>query len=360
MKGHKLLSILLILSLLLAVTACGGEVYDAMGSGADRFAQGKQEENYAMKNSGALLDDLIEKYSGGYEPPDATPMSDEDYEDEKSKADEEQPPEEEPDEAPDEEPDEAPEEDSGEDTEAPVATMAQVGSWDELLRVFYDAYAATASYVEFELVNGFTFDPYVDLQESYTELQRQDPIYVGSVEQWGISTVGSQQRVYITYTMDVEELIRVKEATEALVEEAVSHIDTEGKSDYELVCAVNEYLCDTVYYPPTEPYAPMTHTAYGAFADGVAVCEGYACAAKLMLNELGILCDIQVGECIGGGGHAWNLVQLDGQWYQMDVTWNDGGLDRTDYLLVTDDYMRKSRMWDESNYPACAETAYTP
>jgi hypothetical protein len=118
--------------------------------------------------------------------------------------------------------------------------------------------------------------------------------------------------------------------------------------------------CDTVYYPASEPYAPLTHTAYGALANGEAVCEGYACAAKLLLNELGILCDIQFGVCTNGGGHAWNLVELDGQWYQMDVTWNDGSADRSDYLLVTDDYMRKSRTWDESDYPACAQTAYAP
>ena len=39
--------------------------------------------------------------------------------------------------------------------------------------------------------------------------------------------------------------------------------------------------------------------------------------------------------------HAWNLVQLDGQWYHVDVTWDDPAPDRYgqvlhDYFLVTD------------------------
>ena len=69
------------------------------------------------------------------------------------------------------------------------------------------------------------------------------------------------------------------------------------------------------------------------------------------------------GECIPDGGHAWNLVRLDGEWYHMDVTWNDGGAEwdenaRSAYLLVTDDFMRQSRVWDEAVYPASAEEAY--
>ena len=73
-----------------------------------------------------------------------------------------------------------------------------------------------------------------------------------------------------------------------------------------------------------------------------------------MLNALGIRCDIQVGECTNGEGHAWNLVELDGNWYQMDITWNDGGGSREDYLLVDDAYMQKSRTWEYSDYPSCA------
>lgn len=47
----------------------------------------------------------------------------------------------------------------------------------------------------------------------------------------------------------------------------------------------------------------------------------------------------------------------------MDVTWNDGGAEwdenaRSAYLLVTDDFMRQSRVWDESAYPASADEAY--
>lgn len=323
-------------ALLLSMAACGPSPMDIMDDGANRFASGKQEDNYSLKNSGALLEALLDSYSGSYQVPDSSRMDDDAFDDARQDA-------------------------HDDDPQPPGATgTIQVADWDDLLQAFYGAYAATADYLEFELTGGFTIDPAVDLQESYNELQRMDPIFVCCVSQWSWGNRGNEYIFEIDYTVDPDDLNRIKKETQRYVDDAIARIDTDGKSDYELVCAVNEYLCDTVYYPASEPYAPLTHTAYGALANGEAVCEGYACAAKLLLNELGILCDIQFGVCTNGGGHAWNLVELDGQWYQMDVTWNDGSADRSDYLLVTDDYMRKSRTWDESDYPACAQTAYAP
>lgn len=336
-----LTALVLSAALALSMMGCGASLPDIMDDGADRFADGKQEDNYSLKNSGALLESLIDSYSGSYRVPDSTQMDDDAFDDAKQQAQDDDP-------------------QDPSDTPSGPTTVLKVASWDDLLQAFYGAYAASEEYLEFELAGGFTIDPAVDLQESYNELQRLDPIFVSCVSRWTWGCRNNEYIFEIGYTVDPDDLNRIKNETRRYVDDALSRIDTAGRSDYEIVCAVNEYLCDTVYYPASEPYAPLTHTAYGALANGEAVCEGYACAAKVLLNELGIPCDIQFGVCTNGGGHAWNLVQLEGQWYQMDVTWNDGSADRSDYLLVTDDYMRKSRTWDENDYPACADTAYRP
>lgn len=330
----KWISILLVFATLFAVTGCGNAAPDLLADGADRFAAGKPEENYYLKNSGALLDELIDKYSGSYYIPTSVQIQ-------PGSIDPSDPSD------PSADPDDTSPDDSSTD-------IPKVGSWDELLDVFYDTYSSTSEHMCFELVGGFTMNPSEDLNRIYVALQREDPIQVCSVTQWTWYTVGNVYYIDVTYSIDIPTLISMKAETELLVEEAAAKIDTAGKSDYEIICAVNDYLCDTVYYPPTKPYAPVTHTPYGALKDGVAVCEGYACAAKLMLNALGIRCDIQVGECTNGEGHAWNLVELDGNWYQMDITWNDGGGSREDYLLVDDAYMQKSRTWEYSDYPSCA------
>ena len=47
----------------------------------------------------------------------------------------------------------------------------------------------------------------------------------------------------------------------------------------------------------------------------------------------------------------------------MDVTWNDGAAQwdpngRTEYLLVTDEFMKQSRVWDYADYPATPTKPY--
>lgn len=363
---RSVISLLLAAVLLLTMAACGTEIPGIMEDGADRFAQGKDEEEYILDSSEELLKSLIDKYSGAYRIPDSSKMDDSAYDAAKGKIHGTGGTPTTPTDPSDgTTPDGSAATDPSDATDPtgetqPEDTIPEVGSWEDFMRVFHNAYIATADVVEFRLVNGFTVDPSQDLEKCFRELQREDPIFVGSVQSWSWGYRGNDYLVEITYTMDTAALIALKAATEAEVKEAVAKIDVTGMSDYEIVCAVNDYLCDVSYYPPNEPYAPETHTAYGALENGVSVCEGYACAAKLLLNAFGIPCDIQIGVCTNGGGHAWNLVKLDGQWYQLDVTWNDGSTDRDDYLLVTDEYMKRSRTWDYGNYPASATQPYTP
>ena len=52
----RIIVLILSAALLLALTGCSGTAPDIMDNGADRFAAGKEEDSYYLKNSGALLD----------------------------------------------------------------------------------------------------------------------------------------------------------------------------------------------------------------------------------------------------------------------------------------------------------------
>lgn len=64
------------------------------------------------------------------------------------------------------------------------------------------------------------------------------------------------------------------------------------------------------------------YTSYGAIVNSRAVCEGYSKAMQLMLSMVGV-----ESFCVSGYGaeelHMWNVVSLGGDWYYLDVTWND-------------------------------------
>lgn len=66
---------------------------------------------------------------------------------------------------------------------------------------------------------------------------------------------------------------------------------------------------------------------YGALISCVARCEGFAKAAKLILNKLGFDNEIIIGKATYNGqtvDHAWNSVNYEGKNYYFDFTWNAG------------------------------------
>lgn len=84
-------------------------------------------------------------------------------------------------------------------------------------------------------------------------------------------------------------------------------------------------------------------SAYGVLVEGVGQCEGYAAAMAFLCSEAGIPNYMVTGYDAKGATHAWNKVVLDGEWYNIDCTWDDPILERGqrdfvrhDYMLVTD------------------------
>lgn len=58
------------------------------------------------------------------------------------------------------------------------------------------------------------------------------------------------------------------------------------------------------------------------------MCEGYARAMKVLCDKAGIPCVLVSGTAYNssnsaGEAHMWNSIQLDDNWYAVDVTWND-------------------------------------
>lgn len=129
----------------------------------------------------------------------------------------------------------------------------------------------------------------------------------------------------------------------------------------EKVKAVNARLIENVTYSfcssadangtTYEDGAAHIRNVYGALVNGKCVCEGYARAFKLIMDELGIPCLLVQGYAQGTGGgfepHMWNYVNLDGSWYGVDVTWNDtDGKNGEVYLLRGYELMNADHITD--------------
>ena len=120
----------------------------------------------------------------------------------------------------------------------------------------------------------------------------------------------------------------------AQVENAISQIEDVKNSlisrktgnIYNDIKMVHDYLVDNIEYD-TSISKDNIYDIYGALVNKVAVCEGYARAFKYILDDLGIPCVLAIGTGTNSRGeterHAWNYVEIDGQWYAIDCTWDD-------------------------------------
>lgn len=111
------------------------------------------------------------------------------------------------------------------------------------------------------------------------------------------------------------------------IEEVKDNIMTmiEGKSNYEKIKIVHDYLVDTIEYESTTD--ENIYDIYGALVLKKCVCEGYAKAFQYIMNEAGIENVIVIGSGTNSKNqtenHAWNYVKLYNNWYGIDTTWDD-------------------------------------
>lgn len=138
---------------------------------------------------------------------------------------------------------------------------------------------------------------------------------------------------------------------------------TEG-TDYEKEIRVHDWFCKNVKYDfkgadMDEPArVVLSHNIVGVFAKQKAQCEGIAKAVKVLLNAVDIKCIVATGEAEANGKnehHAWNVIDIDGSPYQVDVTWDIGaskGRIAYDYFNVTDEIISKTHSF-EDEMPKC-------
>lgn len=124
-------------------------------------------------------------------------------------------------------------------------------------------------------------------------------------------------------------------AYEAQLMEIMDACILEGMTPEQIALSVHDYLAlNTVY-----DESMQANTAYDLVVNGTSVCAGYAVTYMDILNRAGVPCVQVTSEAME---HAWNLVQIDGNWYHVDVTWDDPSPDVSGYVshqyfMITDD-----------------------
>lgn len=160
-----------------------------------------------------------------------------------------------------------------------------------------------------------------------------------------------------SYIMTGAELASAKVSFESGVEMILSGIDA-SMSEFERELYIHDALAKRVAY---DLEAENAHNAYGAIAEGRAVCDGYSEAFHYLLRRAGIQSFVVIGSSENPAtkqdvGHAWNIVRIDGKYYHTDLTWNDQG-ERIyhAYFNLTDTAIKEDHEITETAYelPEC-------
>lgn len=119
----------------------------------------------------------------------------------------------------------------------------------------------------------------------------------------------------------------------------------QGLSDSEKEMAAYEYLTSRCFYNFN---AASAANAFGALGEGQAKCDGISLAMKWLLEEMDIPCMVMAGTTSADAvGHAWNIVKIDGEFYDLDVT-NDVMSNERDYKYYG--AYNVSRFWIREKY----------
>jgi len=172
----------------------------------------------------------------------------------------------------------------------------------------------------------------------------------------------------ITETMRTNIRAR-KAAFDAEVNRIISAVPVDS-SDVEKELMLYDRLLIDLYYNEDAVWDKMADpnwSAYGGIINKYGVCEAYAEAFQTLCYAVGINCTGVVGTA-NGGGHKWNAVQLDGEWYLCDVTFDDpvggqhGVAQFHDFFNLTSAQMtKKDHSTAGSDYPGpnCTATKYS-
>lgn len=161
------------------------------------------------------------------------------------------------------------------------------------------------------------------------------------------------------YYLRVSTYIQVSDSNHpsvrSIVQSAVAQCNNETDgSDYQKALWLHDWLLTQLEYDNTLKWS----SAESALTRGLGTCQAYESAYSMLLSTAGIE-NTETRDT--GDAHTWNAIKLDGEWYQVDCTWDDSNDHWYDfdqrrlYFGLTDELMavahpKFSEVYSKSDY----------
>lgn len=226
-------------------------------------------------------------------------------------------------------------------------------------QLLYNAVISAAKELEGESeVLSYSYDM-EDFQEILKCIQADCPdLFYVDFNQLVLYHSNHRTKVGMVYLEETDKISSMTERYNAAVEKAMAAV-LPSMTDFEKEVAINDYLADNCDYVIGETTA-FSSTAYGALVEGSAYCDGYAYAAKHLLNKAYIDALVVYGEA-DGAEHVWNMVEIEGNFYHLDVMWNDADITAENtlrfhgYFNLSDDAIKLDHSFENNGVIPAAD-----
>lgn len=123
----------------------------------------------------------------------------------------------------------------------------------------------------------------------------------------------------------------------AQVNRIVKENTDDSMTDIEKVLVLHDWVCNKTKYTEGNTGDRENHNDASVFMNEFTVCEGYARACNLLYHAAGI-----ETYYVRSSDHAWNIVNIEGQYFHVDATWDDTEPISRQWFLKSDDELRKA------------------
>lgn len=221
----------------------------------------------------------------------------------------------------------------GTPTKAPVVKVRTIG---ELKNYLHESLLSYSEVIELEYVE--KLQPEIESGEVIKEMLNnsygvEDASWEWSWEKTGSIFIGKLIISPIEYYNGIEIIKAVQNGTVAqlteeqqktlkVAQQMAQEIRRASHTLLEIERAVHDAICERVVYVESEEEGTTKDNAIGALLYGEAECDGYSDAFYLVGTLAGLNIGFQCGQA-GDDLHLWNLIDIGGKWYHVDLTWND-------------------------------------
>lgn len=211
---------------------------------------------------------------------------------------------------------------------------------------FYLNHKDACDYVAKEISN---FNPKINIShfnvkrsevvELYRQVQRSHPEFFYISPKMEYNFIGTDAyEIMPIYTMTKAQVDLAQNKIDVVVKDILSKCKN-TMTDFEKALVVHDYIVLNCEYDYTK--MDFTTTILDCLINKKSGCTGYACAFSYILKKIGINTEFVMSEQMV---HAWNKVEINGKYYNVDLTWDDPMNDQFGH--VSHEYF----MWSDAGY----------